>query len=228
MVRRYYRQKSGMSRFDVGPKDMADNPAIRFDSHDKTMDLPVTLPVISSLRLHSWGMYSIIYFVLIVTVQSRQIIRQWGRAMWLRVNPRYPVPVYLQIVNAVKEAVAKGVLKPGERLPTVRELAAEHALNHNTVAKAYQELERDHVILTLGSKGTFVGELDTVPNAEEKVRQLHDLMKTLIVEAYHLRISPSELKRVFATQVDEWTEVREARERYERHRNARSDEDIQS
>jgi GntR family transcriptional regulator len=136
--------------------------------------------------------------------------------MWLRVNPRSPIPMYQQIVNAVKEAVAKGLLKPGERLPTVRELASEYAINHNTVAKAYQELEREHVIQTLRSKGTFVGDLDTVPNVKEKMHEFQDLIKTVIVEAHHLRITPSELKRIFVAEVDEWTEAREVRERNER------------
>ncbi len=57
--------------------------------------------------------------------------------MWLHVDPRSSVPVYLQVVNEVKTAVAKGMLSPGDRLPSVRELATEMTIDHNTIAKAY-------------------------------------------------------------------------------------------
>lgn len=140
--------------------------------------------------------------------------------MWLHVNPRSPVPVYQQIVHAVKEAVAKGILKAGDRLPTVRELAAEYVINHNTVARAYQELERENVIQTLRSKGTFISDAESLPIIiPEKVEHLHDLIKTLLIEAHHVRMSPSELKQMFVTAVDDWTTEKEARERHERDRN---------
>lgn len=67
-----------------------------------------------------------------------------------------PEPVYEQIVRQVQGGVASGQLKPGDPLPTVRQLAGDLQLNRNTVARAYKQLEDQHVIQTAGRKGTFV------------------------------------------------------------------------
>ncbi len=62
-------------------------------------------------------------------------------------------PIYQQIVDNVKESILKGLIEPGEKLPSVRELAKILTLNPNTIQKAYQELERQKVIVTLRGKG---------------------------------------------------------------------------
>ncbi len=64
----------------------------------------------------------------------------------LTVDPRSGVPLYLQIIEQVKRAVAVGATALGEQLPTVKALALELTINPNTVARAYRELERDGVI----------------------------------------------------------------------------------
>ena len=65
--------------------------------------------------------------------------------MILHLNPSSGVPVYLQLQAQVKQAVAAGALRTGEALPSTRKLAAELRINPNTVARAYQDLERDGV-----------------------------------------------------------------------------------
>ena len=72
------------------------------------------------------------------------------------VDPRNGVPIYLQLIDQVKRAVALGTLVRGERLPTVKALALELTVNPNTVARAYRELERDGVIDTSPGRGSFV------------------------------------------------------------------------
>ena len=67
-----------------------------------------------------------------------------------------PEPVYEQIVRQVQQASPPGQLKPGDPLPTVRQLAGDLQLNRNTVARAYKQLEDQHVIQTAGRKGTFI------------------------------------------------------------------------
>jgi GntR family transcriptional regulator len=66
--------------------------------------------------------------------------------MTIRVRPESPVPIYEQIVTQVIFAVAGGDLAPGDLVPSVRELAAQLVVNPNTVARAFQELERDGVL----------------------------------------------------------------------------------
>ena len=72
------------------------------------------------------------------------------------VDPRSGVPLYLQLSEQIKRAIALGMLEPGEQLPTVKALALELTVNPNTVARVYRELERDGVIDTSPGRGSFV------------------------------------------------------------------------
>ena len=69
---------------------------------------------------------------------------------------RSGVATYVQIVQQVKEALRLGVIDVGDQLPTVREVVAELAINPNTVAKAYRELEREGLVVARQGRGTFV------------------------------------------------------------------------
>jgi GntR family transcriptional regulator len=71
-------------------------------------------------------------------------------------DQRSGLPMYLQIVEQVKEALRLGLLDVGDQLPTVREVVAATAINPNTVAKAYRELERDGLVSARPGRGTFV------------------------------------------------------------------------
>ena len=71
-------------------------------------------------------------------------------------DPRSGVAPYMQIVQQVKEALRLGLLDVGDQLPTVREVVAELAINPNTVAKAYRDLERDGLVVAQQGLGTFV------------------------------------------------------------------------
>ena len=66
------------------------------------------------------------------------------------------VPVFAQLIDQIKKAVLNGELSAGAALPSIRQLANDMGLNHNTVAKAYRLLERDAVIETKGYRGTFI------------------------------------------------------------------------
>lgn len=113
--------------------------------------------------------------------------------MWLQVDPRSQEPMYQQLVQGIKTAVAKGLLIPGDKLPSVRELSMELTLNHNTVAKAYQELERDGVIEVLRGRGTYISQ-DPIPgNLQERQNQLEHHLRQLVVEALHLQMSEEDV-----------------------------------
>ena len=71
-------------------------------------------------------------------------------------DPRSGVATYLQIVQQVKEALRLGTLDVGDQLPTVREVVADLAINPNTVAKAYRELEREGLVVARQGRGTFI------------------------------------------------------------------------
>ena len=65
-------------------------------------------------------------------------------------------PIYTQIIDSFKEQITAGILSPGDKLPSVRELAAQLAINPNTIARSYRALESDGWIVTVPGKGCFV------------------------------------------------------------------------
>jgi GntR family transcriptional regulator len=72
------------------------------------------------------------------------------------IDPRDPTPIYVQIERALRAAIATGRLKPGDQLPTVRQMAVELEVNANTVARVYLELEKAGVIDTKRGVGSFI------------------------------------------------------------------------
>ncbi len=128
--------------------------------------------------------------------------------MWLSVDPRSPKPVYQQVVEGVKEAVARGLVACGDRLPPVRELATTMTLNHNTVARAYQELERERVIEVVRGRGTFIAASGPRPDREDRVRAMAARMREMLVEAHHLQMSDDDLLALFRATVDAWRRER--------------------
>jgi GntR family transcriptional regulator len=81
-------------------------------------------------------------------------------------DARSGVATYLQIVQQVKEALRLGLLDVGDQLPTVREVVADLAINPNTVAKAYRDLERDGLVVARPGRGTFVASTLATPSLE--------------------------------------------------------------
>lgn len=128
--------------------------------------------------------------------------------MWFAVDPRSSTPIYQQIVDGIKSAIARGGLQPGDKLPSVREFATLMTLNHNTVAKAYQELERARVIEVLRGRGTFVAAPGAPPDRQERVEAMKEQMTQMIVEAHHLQISESELLQMFRASQERWRRAR--------------------
>ncbi|NLV75398.1 GntR family transcriptional regulator [Keratinibaculum paraultunense] len=105
-------------------------------------------------------------------------------------------PIYQQIVDNVKESILKGLIEPGEKLPSVRELAKILTLNPNTIQKAYQELERQKVIVTLRGKGTYVSS-DYKPRRDEyKLMEVKELFKKGIIEAHYMGFKEKDILNI--------------------------------
>ncbi|MDN5294172.1 MAG: GntR family transcriptional regulator [Eubacteriales bacterium] len=124
--------------------------------------------------------------------------------MWFYIDPASGVPIYLQIINQVKKAAATGLLKPGDRLPSVRDLATELTVNPNTIAKAYHELEREGIIYTERGKGTFLAPREPKLLPEERRKMLEKLIDALLVEAHHLRFTKDEVREIINRRLEEW------------------------
>ena len=113
-------------------------------------------------------------------------------AVKLSLNNSSGVPYYRQIVNQVIYGVANSLLKPGERLPTVRQLAVDLQINLNTISKAYSELEIRGVVNTQQGTGTFIAEGNTNIDPEEKSKGLERLCASFLDEVSTLGVSSSE------------------------------------
>ncbi len=115
----------------------------------------------------------------------------------LRVDPASPEPLFAQLVAAVKRAVATGRLRAGDRLPSVRELAAELTINPNTIAKAYQALEAEGVTVSRHGSGTFVADRRVTVRRSEQKRRVREGLDALLSDALHLGLSEDDVRDEF-------------------------------
>lgn len=121
----------------------------------------------------------------------------------INIDSRSSIPIYEQIIVRIKELIIKGLLSPGDKLPSVRELSSIITANPNTVSKAYKELEREKVIETLRGKGTFVS-LNYMPQIQEdKVNMLKDDLKRLVLEAKYMGLSKEDIVSIMCNFYDD-------------------------
>lgn len=123
--------------------------------------------------------------------------------MIVRVHPASGVPIYLQIESQVKQAIAAQAVRQDDPLPPVRKLAAELRVNPNTVARAYQNLERDGVIRTVQGGGCYVNGQTPKLLKQEKLRRLKPLASQLAVEARQLLLSREDTVRLLEESLNE-------------------------
>jgi GntR family transcriptional regulator len=110
-----------------------------------------------------------------------------------RLDSQSGVPVYRQLIDQVQGAIAMGILRAGDQLPTVRLVAVELAINPNTVMRAYRELEIRGVLDTQQGTGTFVADRPAEVSEEEKSRQLAQLVGDIVARAGAAGLSLQEL-----------------------------------
>lgn len=114
----------------------------------------------------------------------------------INVDSRNNRPIYEQIIDGVKENILKGILQPGDKLPSVREMSSLITANPNTVSRAYMELERQRVIETVRGRGTYVS-LNYKPKVEEnRMEKLKDDIKKIILEAHYMGIKKEDIVKL--------------------------------
>src|SRR5215813_14034496 len=113
--------------------------------------------------------------------------------MEFQVDPTTRVPIYRQLMDQIRLAVARGRLKPGSRLPSVRVLSRELVVNPNTVARVYTELERDGVLNTRPGLGVFVAEPQAELSAAARRQKLAEIIDGFLTDAVHLGFSSDEV-----------------------------------
>jgi GntR family transcriptional regulator len=118
------------------------------------------------------------------------------------VSPAAPGTLYEQLVSGFTRVISDGHLKPGDPLPSVRQLAEQMLVSVITVKRAYEELERDGIVYSRQGLGTFVAEGGIDRNRESKLTRANELLREAAREAREAGLKPSEVRRLFLRSLD--------------------------
>ena len=122
--------------------------------------------------------------------------------MFEHIDARSPTPLYAQIAGRLRVAIAAGELKPGDALPSVRNLAGRLRVNPATVVQAYRDLEAEGFVEMRQGAGTFVREVVPERRASERTRQAAGLVRQLVAEAGRLGLTAKELLQAIAQELE--------------------------
>jgi len=124
--------------------------------------------------------------------------------MQFRIDNTSDRPVYQQIIDQVKRDIALGRLIKDEKLPTVRQLAKQLAINPNTIAKAYRQLEQEGIIVTKPGAGAFVANFDSNLSRSVRKKIVSEELQQIAVEAFHMQIDRQTLLELFNSAVEKF------------------------
>jgi len=116
----------------------------------------------------------------------------------LKIKLHSPVPIYVQVSDEISRMINQDELKPGDELPSIRSLASQLEVANNTVARAYLELERQHLIVSNGRKGTFVAE-----SKSEIESDIQKIFKEPIIQLIRAGMDEKSIQRVFKQSLNQ-------------------------
>lgn len=106
------------------------------------------------------------------------------------------LPIYEQIVNSIKEAIISGNLSPNEKLPSIRSLAKDLNISVITTKRAYDELERQGFIETVGGKGCYVSYYNKELVYEEKLKEIEEKLEDILNISRAIKLKKSDIKNM--------------------------------
>lgn len=123
------------------------------------------------------------------------------------INTASRLPIYQQLAEQIRSAIARGELEHEARLPSVRKLSRELVINPNTVARTYTELEREGLLVNRPGLGVFVAARRNELTKAARERRLVDLLDRCLTEAVHLGFSADEVVRLVSRRIEQfqWT-----------------------
>ena len=127
----------------------------------------------------------------------------------IEISPGSGTPIYAQIVEQISQAIAKGRLAPGEKLPPVRKLAEDLVVNPNTVAKAFQQLEQRGLVVTRIGSGTFVAESRLRQADDAGMKAVTDRIDHLIGECIHMGLDGPAIRQLLEDRLSEFKDSAE-------------------
>jgi GntR family transcriptional regulator len=122
-------------------------------------------------------------------------------AMWIQILPGSSEPIYIQVAEQIGEAIARGQLASGDKLPAVRKLASELVINPNTVARAYIRLEQAGLVTAKTGSGTFISDPKLRKSDAADINILAERMDTIITRGLNLGIEAQELIELFESRL---------------------------
>ena len=117
-----------------------------------------------------------------------------------QLDGRSGVPTYFQLVLQVRQAVRLGILRPGDQLPTVKQVASSLAINANTVSKAYRELDREHLVEARRGFGTFISR-DVLSRPPDELNELRSALRRWVERARDEGLDEESMAALFADSV---------------------------
>ncbi len=127
--------------------------------------------------------------------------------MRISIDFRAAEPIYIQIMEQIRQLVAGGDLKPGDQLPTVRQLATDLRVNFNTVARAYRLLDEAGLISTQQGRGTYIWEAPSEETSNRLRQQgLDELTRRFLQQAARLAYTPEEINAAIQQHLRDWQE----------------------
>jgi len=119
--------------------------------------------------------------------------------MILHLNPSSGVPLYLQLIEQVKHAIETGVLRAGDQLPSVRQIAEELLINPNTVAHAYRELEHEGIVDLKHGSGAYIRE--SVVERTRLMQKARSVVRSSLDRLDSIDLSEDEIRRLVESEL---------------------------
>lgn len=116
--------------------------------------------------------------------------------MFIALSPSHPDPMYKQVTDQIKDAIASGAIEPNERLPSVRELAESLAVSAITIKRAYLDLETEGYILTRAGLGSFVADVNRDELRRRKLDEVRAELTRLVRSSAKFGITPEDVARL--------------------------------
>jgi len=121
--------------------------------------------------------------------------------MLFKLNPQAGQPLYLQLMQQIRHAVDTGVLRSGDQLPGIRTLAEEIVVSHNTVGKAYAELEHEGLLEIRHGSGAYVASRKGGKSRSERVRLAQERVHAFVESLEQEGLSAEEIRRLFEAEL---------------------------
>ena len=118
-----------------------------------------------------------------------------------KLNPQAGQPLYLQLMQQIRHAIDTGALRAGDQLPGIRTLAEDIVVSHNTVAKAYSELEHEGAVELRHGSGAFIAPRNKVQARSERFRRAQDRVRVLVEALRGENWSEDEIHRMFEAEL---------------------------